>query len=68
MTVSIRLDRLDTYAHCAVFVNGAKAGDLCLRAEEWPAFKDLVEQGAFRCGHVFRSSDVSGENALSRDP
>jgi len=39
MRISFRLDQLDTHAHFAVFVNGGKAGDLCLRGYE---YRELV--------------------------
>lgn len=45
MRISFRLDSLNSHAHFAVFVNGAKAGDLCMRADEYREFVYFMENG-----------------------
>lgn len=47
MRISFKLNRLDSHAHFGVFINGAKAGDLCLRADEYYEFVALIQDSHY---------------------
>ena len=57
MRVGLRLDQLDSHAHFAIFVDGGKAGDLCLRREEYFDFRDALQRGCTENGHAFQLTD-----------
>ncbi len=63
MRISLRLDQLDSHAHFAVFVDGGKAGDLCLTRDEWNLFRAVVEAGCNVHGHAFKINDARKSNA-----
>lgn len=44
MRISFKLNQLDSHAHFAVFVNGAKGGDLCLREYEYRTLVHFIEK------------------------
>lgn len=48
MKLTVYLDQLDSHAHFRLFVNGAKAGDLCVTHDEWFQLRRLLEDGAWR--------------------
>lgn len=71
MKISFRLDQLDSHAHFALYVNGARAGHLCLRADEYREFVWLFEQSIDEYGIEFTLNDnryKQVEGLRSRNP
>lgn len=57
MRISFRLDQLDSHAHFALFINGAKAGDLCLRDYEYRELVHFMEKGMETSNVCFTLND-----------
>ena len=57
MRVTLRLDQLDSHAHFAMFVDGGKAGDLCVTRDEWNEFRTALATGCTIHGHAFVIND-----------
>jgi hypothetical protein len=41
----IRLDQVDSHVHFTVFINGANAGSLTLRYDEWEWYDSHMQKG-----------------------
>ena len=60
---SIRVHKLDTHAHCTLFVNHALSGKFVMRKEELPAFLLRLKRG--QAHPVLTDTNTKIENYLT---
>ena len=50
VTFGVRVEQLDSHAHCRIFINGASAGVIVVRKEELPTL--LIRLGLEQAGDI----------------
>lgn len=68
MEISVRVDdRNASHVRATLFVNGANAGQFCLRnGEEFAKFCEVLQDGTYWPGDQFQLQDVADKTVAAR--